>query len=184
MKEIPLTRGYVAIVDDENFDLISSYRWNASEVFPGKVYASRSRRLGETGSSMIYMHRFILNPPSGMIVDHINRNTLDNRLENLRQCGFSINSINSAISKKNKSGYRGVCWDKERRKWVAQGRRNGVVVRIGAFKCPIEAAIAKDRFSIEQYGEAAVLNFPTYAHDLGKAVVGLNESNETSRAVY
>lgn len=77
--EIPLTRGQVALIDARDSELVSAHRWTANPTPFGAFYATTSIK-GKT----VYMHRLIVNPPKGKEVDHINRNSLDNRRENLR----------------------------------------------------------------------------------------------------
>ena len=93
MKEISLTKGLVAIIDDEDFERVSRYKW-VSLKNKRTVYASRSSDL-KGGKKTMYMHRFIMNPPSDMQVDHINGDGLDNRRVNLRVCTQSQNLKNS-----------------------------------------------------------------------------------------
>lgn len=113
MKEILLTKGKVAIIDDEDFDRVSAYTWCFDR------YACR----GVWKSTKVYMHKFIFGKvPEEFLVDHINGNKLDNRKENLRLIGRRGNALNSN-KKWGKSGIRGVV--KHRNKWVAQiGRRD------------------------------------------------------------
>lgn len=76
IRYIPLTRGRHAIVDTEDYEWLSQYKWYATNPTPsGRVYAAR----GNSGAKM-FMHRFIMQPPEGMVVDHINSNGLDNRI--------------------------------------------------------------------------------------------------------
>ena len=93
MKEIPLTKGLVAIIDDEDFERVSRYKWLA---LPRKrtSYATRTSQVGGTKKT-VYLHRFILNASNGLQVDHINGNGLDNRKSNLRLVTHSENLRNS-----------------------------------------------------------------------------------------
>src|SRR3990167_1012358 len=103
MKTIKLTQGKVALVDDTDYDLLSKYSW----CLHTKRYAC-SRINGK----VILMHIFLLGKQKGKEIDHINRNKLDNRRENLRFVTRSINCFNVDIDKANKSGFKGVSWDK------------------------------------------------------------------------
>lgn len=104
MKEIPLTKGLVAIVDDDDYERVCVFSWYA---MPRKytAYAARSGPRDEQGHrEYIPMHRFILGirPEDGGVVDHINRNGLDNRRSNLRVTNKSGNALNSPRARKPK----------------------------------------------------------------------------------
>lgn len=107
MKLIKLTQGKFAIVDNENFELLSKYNWH----FHSSGYARTST------PRKIYMHRIILGAENKELCDHINRNKLDNRKSNLRIVNATESIINTNIRKDNTSGYKGVSWDKSRNKW-------------------------------------------------------------------
>jgi len=87
---IPLSRGLFARVDPEDFEELSRYKWSASQ--SGKNFYAVRQEKGRT----ILMHRQIMAPPEGMIVDHINRNKLDNSRANLRVCSHRENTRNRA----------------------------------------------------------------------------------------
>src|SRR3972149_6021810 len=103
MKKIKLTKDEFALVDDEDFEYLNQFAWQCSPL----GYATR--RIG--------MHREIIKTPKGMYTDHINGNPLDNRKENLRIVTFSQNMLNRKRYKNNKSGHKGVVWNKDRQKW-------------------------------------------------------------------
>ena len=86
---IPITRGLFAAVDKEDYEALSKYSWNAQRAYKC-FYAA-----GWVGGKVQLMHRVIMTPPAGQMVDHINRNTLDNRKSNLRICSCSQNMFNS-----------------------------------------------------------------------------------------
>jgi len=95
MKEIELTQGQVAIVDDEDFEYLSQWKWRASWHENNKsFYAARADR--STGKyKTIYMHRLIMQTESGLECDHIFHNTLDNRKSVLRNVTRSENQRNN-----------------------------------------------------------------------------------------
>lgn len=101
----------------------------------------------------VSLHRFIMNEPVGMDVDHINGNSLDNRRSNLRACTHAQNMQNMKLSKSNKSGYRGVYWDKQCGKWRSRFSANGKMVEVGTFHDKYEAVLAYERASTDHYGE-------------------------------
>lgn len=155
MKQIPLTQGKFAIVDDDMFDYLSQWKWQCVSV----GYAQR-----RTGSILgkrtwIYMHRQIMNAPKTLEVDHINGNKLDNRRENLRLCTRAQNRRNNNMQMNNVSGFKGVSWAKRDQKWRAKIRVDGRTIHIGNFEDPKEAARAYDAKARELHGEFARTNF-------------------------
>lgn len=159
MKEIELTRGLVAIVDDIDFGRLSLSKWFALSC--GRwMYAGRKAPREGGKQKTLLMHREIMDVPAGMDVDHINHRTLDNRRDNLRLCTRSQNSQNRLLGSRNTSGLKGVSWDRQKRKWGASGRLAGKTYHLGHFDDPVEAARAYDAFARENFGEFALLNFP------------------------
>jgi hypothetical protein len=106
------------------------------------------------------MHRQILGAPPGQQVDHINGDTLDNRRVNLRLATHGQNQHNRGKYRNNKSGYKGVSWDKAAGKWRAQIKFNNKKYNLGRYHDPIEAALAYDAAAIRLHGAFARLNFP------------------------
>lgn len=107
MREIQLTKGYVAIVDDDDYEYLSQFRWFALETRNDRVYATRHTPRNKYTRSTIYMHREITNALRGIHVDHWNGNTLDNRKLNLRLCTHSQNMCNTPRRANNTTGYSG-----------------------------------------------------------------------------
>lgn len=160
MKRIALNRGLFAIVDDQDFDLVSRYNWYAvpADQNAEKFYAGTSRGTGKSGRSRcIRMHRLILEPPSDMLVDHINGDGLDNRRSNIRVADLTQNNINRTFE--NPLGFRGVERMKEGN-FRAKINCRGVVTRTGRFETVEDAARAYDALAIKLHGEFAMLNFP------------------------
>ena len=150
IRHIPLTHGYIAIVDAVDYEWLNQLPWHVFIRNDGKPVA---RNLTKT------MHRVILkltNPKIG--VDHINRNSLDNRRCNLRAADPKQSAMNRGRKTTAKSGYKGV--SKARNHWRVCIQKDGVMQHIGMFDCPIEGARAYDKRAIELFGEFAVLNFP------------------------
>ena len=106
----------------------------------------------------IYLHRVIANAQEGQDVDHINGDKTDNSPENLRVCTRAENLQNSRVHKGNTSGYKGVCWDKQMKKWRGQIRGNGRNIFLGLFKRKEEAAMAYNESAKKLFGEFARLN--------------------------
>lgn len=155
MKTIPLTQGQQAIVDDEDFEHFSTFKWYARKS-SHTYYACRSSTYGTRKSIM--MHRVIMQAKPGQIVDHINQNGLDNRRANLRFVTHAENILNSKHTK-GSTGYYGVWMCKSRKKHQACIYINRKAVHIGVYDTPEEAAIAYDMKCIE-LGRYDKLNFP------------------------
>lgn len=106
------------------------------------------------------MHRFILDAPTGLEVDHIDKDGLNNQRDNLRIASRIQNSWNNGPNSKNKSGFKGVSFRKETKKWVAHIIVNGKQIYLGGFDNKVDAAKAHDKAARELEGEFAYLNFP------------------------
>lgn len=161
MKQINLTRGKIAIVDDEDYPEISKYKWH---VRPDSTrtncwYAARRIVIGNKITS-ISMHRALLNPPSSLIVDHIDGNGLNNTRENLRLIPPNSfkNIANSRLRKDSRSGFKGVTWHSQGRKWRAGIQSNKKYKSLGLFSDPMNAARAYDSAAVLEYGEFACTN--------------------------
>lgn len=154
---IPLTQKKVALVDPQDYERVSRYKWCLSRV--GKQLYAYRKHHGRT----IRMHQFIMNPPKGMVVDHVNGNGLDNRRENLRICTKLENAWNKRRRKPEgaKSEFIGVypC-RRPPGKWCIKVQCDGEVTNLSPFDTAEEAARARDRKALELHGEYAQLNFP------------------------
>ena len=157
MKKIPLTRGMVALVDDNDFEWLSQWKWYA--VFSkGTYYAVRSHRNANGKRTSIKMHRQILDiTDSSIQVDHKNLKSLDNQRDNLRACTAVENCRNRSV-RIGTSQFKGVCWKKKHNQWVVRIRVNGRLIHLGYFKNEIEAARVYDSMAIKLFGEFAATN--------------------------
>lgn len=157
MKEIPLTKGYVVLVDDEDFDEQNTWKWHYHSGYAARWSSSKGGKKRE----IISMHSVIANTPKGMMCDHINHKTLDNRRSNLRNCNNSENQRNSFSESRNKSGYKGVYWNKSLGKWHVQIKiPGGKYTHVGYFSDLVEAAKKYDEFARKYHGDFVRLNFP------------------------
>lgn len=159
LKEIKLTQGKVALVDDSDYDELIKYSWQAYWNKRGKrFYARRTFRVkGERKVSL--MHRFILGLADRKIsCDHKDNDGLNNQRSNLRVATLQQNSFNRKKSLNCSSKYKGVVWLKERNIWRAYTIINGKPKYLGVFHNEIEAAITYNMAAIENFGEFASLN--------------------------
>jgi len=158
MKEIPLTQGKVAIVDDADYPWLCQYKWWA--VNRGYKYWVAE---GRHEKRKTYMHRLIMNAKKKNDVDHINGDTLDNRRMNLRECNRSENNMNQHAIRKGTSTYKGVslcnCKYKLRKPWIAAITLNTRSHHIGYFATEEEAARAYDAKAKEMFKQYARPNF-------------------------
>jgi hypothetical protein len=160
-RKIPLTKGQYAIVDPDDYYRLSEYKWFASVGCYGKFYAV-CRKPDPNGKKpkVICMHREVANTPDGLLCDHINGRTLDNRKANLRSATASQNIWNSKkTSKTGYSKYKGITFYKRYQNWGATIHVNGRRIFLGKFKDEIDAAKAYDRAAKKYFGEFAKLNF-------------------------
>jgi len=153
MKEIPLMQGYVALVDDEDYQRINQFKWCLNKTRKVR-YAHRAIK-----QTTVLMHRFILGLTDPKVqVDHWDRNGLNNQRSNLR-ITRTQNQHNTGLRKDNASGYKGVYWDEDRQKWVANIGIKGKRKYLGSFTTAEEAALAYDAKAREVFEEFAYINF-------------------------
>lgn len=157
-REIHLTQGYVAIIDDDDFALISRWKWQAAK--RGKqIYATTDVGESRSDKRKLYMHRVILDAPENLTVDHINGNGLDNRRENLRLATRQQNVVNRHRTRQNPhSQYRGVFLASNKRTWFAQIVSGGKSIYLGTFPTQFEAAQAYNEASVRHHGEYGYTN--------------------------
>lgn len=156
-REIILTQGRVAIVDDADFEWLNQWKWNAHDSHGWAWYARRIHMAGEGKKTQIIMHRLILKAPKGAYSDHINGNGLDNRRANLRLCNSSQNNSNRHYGW-GSSKFKGVSWDKINKKWAASIKHNKQQIALGRFSLEIDAAKAYDMAAPLYHGEFARTN--------------------------
>lgn len=135
MKRIPLTKGYSAIIDDEDYSKVGHLKWCFCNGYASRAVRTHGKK------QTVYMHRVILDAPQGMDVDHKNHDTLDNRRENIWICTRRENLQN--LKHKTRimagSGYKGVY--PHRNKWQVKVSMNGTEMHVGIYDTKQEAAL-------------------------------------------
>lgn len=142
---IPLGNGKFTLVDEADFEKLSRHPWSLDSV----GYAGR-----RVDNRLVRLHRFLL--PGVPLVDHRNRNRLDNRRDNLRAVTLQQSVMNTGLQKDNRSGYRGVSFYPPTKKWRARLARKF----LGYFTTPEDAAHAWDEAALRAFGAFVRLNFP------------------------
>jgi len=158
VKTINLTQGMVTLVDDQDYEELSKYKWYAHKTRCA-VYAVKNAPIAG-GQVMIHMHRHLLQASTSQQVDHINSDGLDNRRSNLRFCTTSQNMQNQRKTH-GTSRFKGVCWHKQRCRWQASIVINSTFRYLGLFDSQYDAAEAYDIEARNYFGEFARLNFST-----------------------
>ena len=137
-----------ALIDLGDIEKVGKHRWYSTE--KGYVKSQNNLRL----------HRLVMDATEDYLVDHINRNPLDNRKENLRVCTQAENSRNVGVSQSNTTGFKGVYFEKLNNKYRARIKYDGERISLGCFTNAVDAAIAYDKKAIELFGDFAYTNFP------------------------
>jgi len=148
MKEIPLTQGYIALVDDEDYEMLRRLKWQIKKT-KNLLYAATALKTNDKWSTF-YMHRIIMSVLPGFEIDHINHNGLDNRKSNLRFCTRFQNNQNCRKKKGTMSKYKGVTY--QAGKWIARIKQR----YLGCFNSEQVAALA--------YNQAARSLFKNFAN--------------------
>lgn len=155
--EIDLGNGYVAVIDDEDADLVTGFKWYAMKV-EGKVYGAGWKHL-PPGRFFVHLHRLIANAQPGEIIDHADRDPLNCRRSNLRRATRQQNIWNQGPARKQgTSKYKGVWLWRGYGRFVAKITYNGKQIHIGYFDNEEDAARAYNAKAAELFGEYAYLN--------------------------
>lgn len=161
MKEIKLSKKgkyagiYVALVDDEDYERVNQYNWSVS-IDKKNIYALRKIRIPNNKFKTIKLHHFILGKKQGFIIDHEDRNGLNNQKSNLRHCTNTDNQKNRRASGSSK--YLGVSWNKNENIWTSKIRIKGKNKYLGSFKNELDAANAYNESAKIHHGKFANLN--------------------------
>lgn len=132
MEEIKINKGFVVLIDKENLNKIMNMKWYV--VKKGSIYYAAHTYYYKGKSKRLYMHRYLMDETNPKIhVDHINGNGLDNRKLNLRSVTAIENGRNRGKQSNNKSGYKGVYWNKQKNKWHSVLRHMGKKIHLGFY---------------------------------------------------
>lgn len=150
MKEINLTNGGIALVDDEDFVKLSSYKWHRHD--ERTLQYARVALYGSGKQQILLMHRVVMNAPAGVDVDHRDGNGLNNQKNNLRLCTDQQNSMNLKLFRTSTSGHKGVSWSKQSKKWESYIWFRRKKIRLGEYKEKADAITARENAEKELYG--------------------------------
>jgi hypothetical protein len=163
VKEIPLTQGMTAVVDDEDYARVSRYSWRAKRKRDGRTtyaYATIASVSSRTGRVDVALHRLVMDAPADRQIDHIDGDGLNNRRANLRLATHAQNQANRNKQANNRSGFKGVYKTTGSESWQSILRFNRHNYGIKTCKTKEEAARWYDRAARVVHGEFANLNFP------------------------
>ena len=156
MKEIPLTQGKIALVDDADYEWLNQRKWHAANNHGWGWYAERKGACDSNGKRhTILMHRVITGAGLGQQVDHKDRDGLNNQRANLRLCTASQNHANQKRCAGCSSRFKGVTWNKREGKWRARIGVHGERIFLGRFDDEVLAALAYNKAATEHFGEFA-----------------------------
>jgi hypothetical protein len=163
MKEIPVRGGFVALVDDEDYELASQYCWRPLRQTNRRTIYARAYVRGTKPQRQVCLHRLIMDSPAGVQVDHVDCNGLNCQRHNLRLATRAQNRQNTPKCRSYKghlpsSRFKGVRWYLRNKTWMACGEIDGNKVYLGSFDDEAEAAKSYNAFALEHYGEFARLN--------------------------
>ena len=156
-RQIPLSKGFFALIDSADFEKVSSRKWCAMERRKSGEYQAITKIDGHK----VLMHRYILDITDARQIDHRNHDALDNRRSNLRICTPGENSHNSRKRSPHKasSQFKGVYWHKTKQRWRACIVVNYAKIGLGEYRNELDAARAYDSAALKHFGEFAHTNF-------------------------
>lgn len=157
MRRIKLTQGKHALIDDCDYPIVSQYKWHAHKTpdGPNQIWYAKTNILINGKRITVRLHQLLT---GFKLVDHKNRNGLDNQRKNFRTCTPTQNQWNRAKRSGCKNRFKGITKSSNPKKWCAQITRNGKPIYLGSFNSAIEAARAYDKASKRFFGSFAVTN--------------------------
>lgn len=151
MKEKILTNGNVTLLNDEDYEFFKDRKCYEHSSGYATFWDKENKKV-------LYVHRFLVNPPDDMKVDHINRNKLDNQRDNLRVCTSAQNQYNTGKIASYTSKYQGVSFCKQTKKWRVTMRIDGKCKTVGRYATEKEAALTYNKMAKKHRGEFAYIN--------------------------
>ena len=159
MKQIPLSKGKVATVDDADFEWLNQWKWTAIACGRTRKFFYAYRYPGTRNKrKLVLMHRVIARASESEMVDHRDLDTLNNQRSNLRICTRSQNNHNCRVKKNNKAGIKGIHFEKDSQKWIAEICVNYRRIKLGRFSDPLKASQAYDKACEKYFGDFARTN--------------------------
>ncbi len=163
MRKIPLTKGLVTLVDNDDYEWLRQWKWYAHRMGSRHTFYARSNiriTKGKQRRTSLSMHRLILGlqPGDKRQCDHRDRNGLNNVLSNLRISTVMQNQQHQKKQTKGTSKYKGVYWHSRDRKWLSRIQVNKKRIHLGLFDSEIDAAYAYDLAAIKNFGDFALIN--------------------------
>lgn len=158
-RKIYLDEGKWTILDTQDYYRYACFKWCIGGD-KDNLYAVRGQLNGPVDMKMVRLHRLIMAAPKGLLVDHHNGDSLDNRRANLRLATNSQNQFNRRKRENTTSRFKGVYFHKVHRKWAAQITIRGKRIFLGYFHSEIKAARTYDKTARKYHKEFARLNFP------------------------
>ncbi len=155
---ISLSRGRHAIIDADDNESVSRFKWHITTRGYVACFVSLGRIGGKQIRGYMYLHRLIMRPPNGMEVDHKDGNKQDCRRSNLRVCTHAQN-VRNQPGRLGKSRYKGAYWNEQLQRWRSQIKFNYRAIALGYFDTELEAACAYDAAARIHFGEYAKTNF-------------------------
>lgn len=149
--QIKMAHGLVALIDKNDVGLVQAYNWHAHTI-KGSNYVRCHGGMQDGRPLKIYLHRLLLNPSGGQVIDHVDGDGLNNQRSNLRTATVGQNSKNRRLNKNNSSGFKGVHWNKQRGKWQAQIKVNYEMVYLGLHETIEDAKEAYKSASLNLHG--------------------------------
>ena len=160
-RRIYLTRGQSTFVDAKLYEWLMLFSWSALKKAGRNVYYPQARAYCDGKRVNVSMHHLVLGVHHSIECDHKNGDTLDNLTDNLRPCNDLQNAANQGTARNNTSGFKGVIWRKDRKRWKAVINVNGKRHHLGTFRNIEDAAKCYDTAALKYFGEFARLNFPS-----------------------